>query len=278
MIADHHGRAPLRWVGHHSQTNSLPQHIVITGGSSGLGAALAQLYAEDGQALTLIGRDPARLDAVVRLLRSRGAEATPVVCDVTDGVAMERELRRIDSQCAVDVVIANAGLGGANVLAGACGEPAALARQILAVNSIGVINTVAPLLDRFVARHSGHAVLIGSLAAFQGLPQSPAYSASKAAIRAYGHGLRRLLSPHGIRITVVSPGFIETPMSASLPFPLPFAWSAERAAARIKRGVERGHAEIIFPWQLRLMASLLQLLPASAGDRVLRIADAWVRR
>jgi short-subunit dehydrogenase len=128
---------------------------------------------------------------------------------------------------------------------------------------------VIPLLPRFVARGRGHVVIMSSLAAHIGLPDAPLYSASKAAIRVYGHGLRRLLGPKGIRVTVICPGFVATPMSASVPGRPPFLWSAERAAARIVAGLGRGKREISFPWQLAVLARLAAALPPPLIDPLL---------
>jgi short-subunit dehydrogenase len=129
------------------------------------------------------------------------------------------------------------------------------------VNTIGVINTITPLLPRLVARRHGQIALISSLAALEGHAEAPAYSASKAAVRIYGQGLRRLLSSSGVGVSVVCPGFIATAMSASLPFELPFLLSAERAAQIIADGLSRDHDEIMFPWQLKFAAKAATYLP-----------------
>jgi len=247
-------------------------HILITGASSGLGATLAQYYADLGvHRLTLMGRDAGRLDAVMERCRASGVLVTTIACDVTERASMREALVQADQDVPVDILIANAGIGGAEVLAPPSGEPTELAHKIVDINFGGMINTVTPMADRFVARQSGHIVMIGSLAGFHGLPEAPVYSASKAAVRIYGEGLRRLLSPSKVYVTVVSPGFIVTPMSTSLPFLPVFAWSAERAARRIARGIERREAEVVFPWQLRALNNVLKLLPLSAVDFILRI-------
>ena len=93
------------------------------------------------------------------------------------------------------------------------------------------------------------------------MPQAPLYSASKAAIRIYGQGLSRLLEPKGIRVTVICPGFVDTPMSASVPGERPFLWTTERAARRIMARLARGEREIAFPWPLAALARLANFLP-----------------
>lgn len=253
------------------------RHVVITGASSGLGAALARAYARDGAVLTLSGRHAARLEAVASECRDLGAEVATATCDVVDQDAMAGMLDAAERRQPVDIVIANAGIGGAAVLAPSIGEPGSLAREIVMVNTVGAINSVTPLLAAFVARQRGHVVLISSVAAFEGLAESPVYSASKAAVRTYGHGLRRRLHGSGVAVTVITAGFIATPMSASLPFSTPFIIDAEAAASLIQRAIERRARELVFPWQYRLTAALSTLLPASAVDALLRMGRAWIK-
>jgi short-subunit dehydrogenase len=110
---------------------------------------------------------------------------------------------------------------------------------------------------------------MSSLAAYVGLPHSPLYSASKAAVRVYGQALRRLLAPSGVRVTVVCPGFVETPMSASVPGPRPLIWSVDRAAERIVRGIARNEREVSFPWALAVLGRMADILPAGFVDSFL---------
>lgn len=250
------------------------RHYLITGASSGLGAALAIGLAPTAGALTLMGRDPRRLDEVAQACRALGATAEPVGCDVTDAGAMRDAVCATDDRRAVDVVVANAGIGGASVIPDGPAEPQQLAHDVVAVNLLGVVNTVAPLQERFLARRQGHLVLIASMAAFEGLADAPMYAASKAAVRIYGHGLRRRLAAHGISVTVVSPGFVDTPMSRSLPMAGPFPWRAEKAARRIIDAIERREADVAFPWQLRLGVALSRLLPIAMADRAMAYARA----
>jgi short-subunit dehydrogenase len=250
------------------------QHVVITGASSGLGAALARAYAEPGIALTLSGRHEKRLASVAADCTAAGAEVSIVTCDVTDAAAMTAWLDATDRARAVDVIFANAGIGGLSAFAPAQAESGATAREIIATNTLGVINTATAILPRFVERRSGHLVVISSLAGLIGLPHSPAYCGSKAAATVYAEGLRRLMRPHGVKVTVVNPGFVDTPMARSLPEPRPQMWSAERTAFFIKSRVLRGKVEITFPWTLRLAISASRLLPHGLLDALL--ARAYV--
>ena len=249
---------------------TVASHILITGASSGIGAALARRYAGPDVRLTLVGRNRDRLESVAQACRISGGETAIGVCDVRDAEAMRAFFADVDGQCPIAMVIANAGMGGEQVIAGPAGETAEMARTIFEINVVGVVNTIAPLLPGLVARGKGHIVIMSSLAAFVALPDAPAYSASKAAVRVYGDALRRLLAPRNVRVTVVCPGFVDTPMSASLPGPRPLLWSAERAAEAIVTGIARGKNEICFPWQLSMLAKASAWLPATIVQRLRR--------
>lgn len=249
-------------------------HALITGASSGLGSALAVLLGKRGYTLTLLGRDAERLEHVADRCRAAGNTVVTARVDVADADGMVATLLEADQRQPLDLLIANAGIGGSGVLAPPTGEPVELARGIVDVNFLGVVNSVAPLLPRFVARGRGDIAIVSSLAGMEGLADSPVYCASKAAARVYGHGLRRLLAAKGVRVTVVCPGFMTTPMSASLPMQPLFPVEAERAAAYILRGIERGRPEIVFPWQLRWVAHLTSVLPRAATDRILALGRA----
>lgn len=255
------------------------RHVVVTGGSSGLGAALVRHYLKRGDAVTCIARDRTRMnDLAVACNATTGRSPDLVACDVSDADAMRMELQRIDALRGVDILYANAGIGGRAVLSSPDGEDDSLARSVFGINTIGVVNTLTPLLAPMIERRKGHLVVVSSVAAFVPLAQSPAYSAAKAAARTYGHALRRLASPHGVRVTVVSPGFIDTPMSRSLPYVRPFLVDADVAAARIARAVDAGRAELILPWQFRLAVALHAILPNAISDRILAAADPGTKR
>lgn len=246
-----------------------PAHILITGASSGIGAALARRYAREGMLLSLTARNASRLEQVAQDCRAAGADADWQAADVSNSIALGAWIEACDTRRPVDMVIANAGVGGERVIATATGKSLSIAREIVETNISGVTNCVIPLLPRFVERGGGHVVIMSSLAAYVGLPEAPLYSASKAAVRTYGQGLRRLLARSGVRVTVVCPGFVATPMSASLPGHPPLIWTAERAAERIVGGLARGKPEISFPWPLATLARLASALPPSLIDSLL---------
>lgn len=241
----------------------------ITGASSGLGAALALSYAGPQTALGLIGRNAERLAAVAAQCRAAGAIVESAAIDVVDGAALAAWLDEFDRAHPVDLLIANAGTS-AGPEPGSPGEPAALTVRQIEINLLGAVNTIAPLAPRLCARGRGRIVAVASVAAFRGLPYSPGYSASKAGLRAYGEALRPLLAPHGVGVTVVCPGFFSSPMTDRWEGPTPFLLTGERAARRIKRGIDRGASRIDFPWPLVFGMRFCDLAPAWLGDRILR--------
>jgi short-subunit dehydrogenase len=243
-----------------------PRHILITGASSGIGAALARHYAKPDVRLALGSRNRQRLDDVAAACRARGAAASTEPIEVTDQAATRAWVLAADAESPLDLVIANAGISSH---AGAEGESEARARAVFSVNLDGVLNTAYPALERMMARGRGQIALMSSLAGYRGFPDAPAYSASKAAVKALAEAWRGALAARGIRVSAICPGFIETPMTARNNFPMPFLMTAERAAGIIAAGLARDRARISFPWAMTLGSWLIAALPA-LGDRVLR--------
>ncbi|HEX8373917.1 MAG TPA: SDR family NAD(P)-dependent oxidoreductase, partial [Geminicoccaceae bacterium] len=217
-----------------------PGHVLLTGASSGIGAALARLYAAPGVRLSLLGRDSARLAVVAEMCSTAGAEVATASIDVTAAEPLAAWLGRTDEARPVDLAIANAGISGAST-------GTATATQIIATNVFGVVNTVEPLIPRMVARGRGQLALMSSLAGFLGTAQAPAYCASKAAVRVWGEALGARLSPASVTVSVVCPGFVATPLTARNPFPMPLLMLPERAARIIARRLARGRARVAFP-------------------------------
>ena len=243
-----------------------PRAILITGASSGIGEALALVYAAPGVFLALLGRDETRLSAVAAACRARGADVSICAGDVTHGAGLGAFIETIDQQHPLDLVIANAG-----VSAGTEGgsESAAQTRRVLSVNVDGVLNTVLPVLPRMAARRRGQIALMSSLAGFRGFPGSPTYCASKAMVRIWGEGLRPELAASGVEVSVICPGFVTTRMTAVNQFRMPFLMSADRAARIIKHGLARNRARIAFPWRLYMIVRLLAALPPGVLDPIL---------
>jgi short-subunit dehydrogenase len=244
--------------------NGFAGRVVLTGASSGIGAALAAELAGPGASLVLLARDPRRLAEVAARCRDRGAVVETDTVPVTAAGAMAGCLGAADARRPIDLVIANAGIASGRH--GEATEPEDAARAVLETNVLGMFNTVAPLLPAMVARGRGRIALVSSIAAIRPHADLPAYSASKAAVRAWGTALRSGLRGTGVGITVICPGFVTSPMSGRHRGPKPFEIDAAAAARLIAQGLRRGAPFVTFPWQLALVARLGNLLPVGLGD------------
>lgn len=252
-------------------TGSKPNfsHIVITGASSGIGAALAHYYARPGVLLSLTGRDEARLNAVAEAARARGAEVHTAILCVTARDQMAAWLTEADERKPVDLVIANAGISAG--MGDGLEEGAEQVRRLFDVNVTGVFNTIDPLLPRMIARRYGSVALMASLAGFRGWPGAPAYCATKAAVKVYGEGLRGALAQSGVNVHVICPGFVRSRMTDVNKFPMPFIMDADKAAVIIARGIAANKGRIAFPAVPHFVAWFCNILSDGTAQRILRL-------
>lgn len=241
--------------------------IFITGASSGLGKALAEAYASSDVCLFLCGRNKERLFETAANCKEKGAEVYTYLFDVTDAFAAQEAILNADATHPIDLLIANAGISG-----GVLGEPegGAQTRQIFNTNIFGVVNSVLPALERMRKRKSGQIAIIASIAGYRGLPSAPAYSASKSCVKAWGEALRGWLRDEKIKVNVICPGFIKTPLTDANVFKMPFLMQPQKAARIIKKGIAKNKAIIAFPLPMAFGAWLMSALPSCIIHPILR--------
>jgi short-subunit dehydrogenase len=247
-------------------------NIVITGASSGIGAALAKYYARPGIALGLIGRDPERLNAVADHARAAGAMVEGGLFDLRDRAALLNFLTGFDRTNPINLMIANAGVLDGRRADGSI-EHADMARRVIEINLLGAVDTLHAVLPAMRTRRSGHIVLVSSLAALSPLPDAPGYSASKAGLLAYGQAMRAAVALDNVRVTVVCPGYVTSAMTDTHIGDHPLKISAEKAAQLIGAGIIRNRAVIGFPLPLYLLALISPLFP----EFVTRLATKGMR-
>lgn len=244
------------------------QSVFITGASSGIGAALARAYADKGVFLFLCGRNEQRLNEVAETCRQKGAEVYTFIFDVINANDVRDALRKSNSIRSLDLVIANAGVS--NGILGMC-ENIHATNTIMQTNIFGVVNTVLPALELFKFKGCGQIALMSSMAGYRGLSNCPAYSASKNCVKAWGEALRGVWAREQIKINVICPGFIKTPLTDANAFCMPFIMEADKAATIIQRGIAKNKAIIAFPSVMAFAAWLGSCLPSFILHPILRM-------
>lgn len=231
--------------------------VLITGASSGIGAELTRLFVERGDTVVGCARTAGKLDETARRLDD--ARFIPFPVDVTDIAAVEGMVNAVEkAHGPIDLAVLNAGTYAPTPVED---FEAGTVRTMMEVNVIGISNILSSLMPRMVYRRSGHLALMSSVAGYRGLPMAAGYSASKAAVIAMSESLKPELDGHGVKIQVICPGFVKTPLTEQNTFPMPFLMPVEDAARRIMRGLESGIFQIAFPRRFVLQLKLLRLLP-----------------
>lgn len=238
------------------------KRALVTGASSGIGAALVTRLRRDGWEVVAAARREAEL---ARLAASTGA--VPEVLDVTDTERVIARIRALDAERPLDLVVANAGIAtprwsGALELAEV--------ERVLDVNVRGAVATLLAPVEAMVSRGRGHLVGVTSMAALRGMPHNAVYGASKAFLRTFLQSLRVDLAPAGVDVTEVRPGFVRTPMTETLDTPTPFAVDACTAADVIARGIDKRAAVVAFPRSMAYLTHTLAALPEPVFARAAR--------
>jgi len=228
--------------------------VWLIGASSGIGLATAKALHAAGARVVVSARNAESLQRFVDA--HPGTQA--VVLDVSDATAITAAARYVQTQQGLDVVMYCAGYYQP-VRATSYSLPEMLRHQD--VNYTGALRVLDAVLPELLPQQRGHISLISSVAGFRGLPQSLAYGPTKAALINLAEALYYDLSPHGIGVSIINPGFVETPLVAGNDFPMPALITPEKAAQEILKGWRQGAFQIHFPKRFTRMLLLLRVLP-----------------
>jgi short-subunit dehydrogenase len=236
--------------------------VMITGASSGIGRGLALEIASRGANLALLARREDLLKEIVS--EARNVKAVSSGVDVRDAKAVREAADRFRKELGpIDILIANAGIGTADHAVRLTPEHAA---NVININVLGAVNSVAAVLPEMVERRQGRLVAISSLAAYRGLAKSAAYCASKAALTAYFESLRIDLRSTGVGVTIIHPGFIKTDLTAGRAAKMPYLMELDHGVQKIVSAIEKEKKIYAFPWQLATIVRASMLMPVFMYD------------
>lgn len=238
--------------------------VMITGASSGIGRGMALEIAARGAHLGLLARREDLLKEIVDEAKKRNVKAVFATADVRDAKAVRQAADRFRKELGpIDILIANAGIGTADHAVSLTPEHAA---NVIGINVLGAINSVAAVLPEMVERKQGRLVAISSLAAYRGLAKSAAYCASKAALTAYFESLRIDLRHTGVGVSIIHPGFIKTDLTAGRHAKMPYLMELDEGVKKIVSAIEKEKKIYAFPWQLATIVRSSMLMPAAMYD------------
>ena len=248
-------------------------NVLITGASSGMGAALARKMVARGAEVWLAAR---RLDRLEALVTELGAKAHAVAIDVRRAADTAAAVEHLDDACGgFDVVVANAGIGGR-------GQRASNVtwqefEAMFATNVLGAVATMWPLIPRMIARceasggtRRGHIAAVSSMAAELPMPIAAECNASKAALTFFLECAQGDLPKRGVDVTIIHPGFIKTDLTAKNKFPMPFLVECDDAAQIIDDGLARRATHVRFPLGLVGLMGIGKLVPRALKNAAVR--------
>lgn len=246
----------------------------VTGASSGIGRAVAVALARDGWRVAVSARGRDGLVSLIQETAGLNGSVHPYPLDVTNPQDVAETYAAICRDLGpVALSILNAGIYLPVEISGHV-DPAPFA-QSMQVNYMGVVHCLAPLLPDLIVRRRGHVVIVSSVTGYGGLPRAAVYGPTKAALISLAESLKFDLDRAGIGISVVCPGFVDTPATADNPFPMPFLISADMAAQRILQGLQEGRFEITFPRRFTYGLKLLNMLPYRLYFFLIKRITGW---
>ena len=229
--------------------------IWITGASSGIGKAVAEKFAAEGWKVAVSAR---RKELLQDMAKDQNISSFPL--DVTDSSQINNVFQNILKEFGnIDICLFSSGTyepkDEQNI------DPDKI-KNVINVNFLGVIDCVKTVEDYFKNKKTGHISIVSSIAGYRGLPNSSGYGPSKAALTNFCESIYFDFKKFGVRVSVISPGFIKTPLTDKNEFPMPFLKSPDYAAEKIFNGLINSNSfEVHFPKGLTLTLKFLRILP-----------------
>jgi len=237
------------------RSKNLNKVVWITGASSGIGEQLCILLATEGWQVVASAR---RRENLEKLREQIGNNCHPFPVDITSKSNVDKLVKEVEDNIGpIDLAILNAGFY----------EPEKdsfdfeISKKTIDINVMGTINCIAAIKDRFLERESGHLALMSSIAGYRGLPYAPSYTASRATIINLAESLRLGFFKKGVKVQVICPGFVDSPLTQKNSFHMPMIMSSKDAAYKIVRGLDKKSFEISFPYRLSMTMKFLSILP-----------------
>ncbi len=239
-------------------TNATEQRIAwITGAGKGIGRALAKRLAQDGWTVAV----SARTEDDLRSLEAECANGTvhSFPLDVTDAATTTKVVKDIEAKLGqINLVILNA---GTHLEVSASQFSRESFQKLIDINLMGTVNGLSEIIPRFMERRAGHIAVVASVAGYRGLPTSAAYGATKAALINMCEALKPELDANDVKLQLINPGFVKTPLTDKNEFPMPFLMSLDDAVERIIAGLKSNAFEIRFPRRLAWILTAFKLMP-----------------
>ena len=233
--------------------------VLITGASSGIGYSLAKLLPKENCSLALLSRSYEKLQNLVDEIKSDGGIAKAYRCDVAKPDEVKNIFDAVKKDFGkIDIAVLNAGISSRAEIRN---YSSVIGKEIFEVNTLGIVNCVEQLLPDFMERKEGMIVGVTSLAESRGFPRSGFYNASKAAASLLLESLRVELKPFNVKVLIVKPGFVRTPMTDKNEFQMPFLMDVNTAAKIILNGIKKEKSIIQFPLPIVIGSKIIKYMP-----------------
>ena len=243
------------------------KRVWLTGASTGIGEALALKFVQQGMTVFACARGEVALKKLKERCQPLAGELVPVKLDITDYAQIQQLVDLWDTEASwPDLVVLNAGTHDPFP---AQKFTAQRAKALLDVNLQGTLNCLDPVLKKAIEHNHGHIAVMASVAGYSGLPTAAIYGASKAALIHICEALRLDLKDSQVKLQVINPGFVKTPLTDKNDFPMPCLIEAEEAAERIFAGLQSDKFEITFPRRFSYFLKFLRILPYTAYFKLL---------